>query len=422
MANGFQMRGTLSLSKETEKFKPFNEFVSKSGWANPRLIFNLNENGCRHSLQVGGSSNSLYKTDESNEIFITTPAIYDTSGQKISDGESEKIPFSQRNDPKMVAKAATWTKYILDLNTPNERSVMKKINQKLAEKEPLGKEDFAMLCVEDLEGAKEVIKRCKGKRFEFLHAKDFIDKLMEVIQSGQYDDKHFFIPRGRFNHSYNPEKKRTYENLEPLQIYLDDETEDKKDFATATVDFYFGKDAVDKSLLDTGKLLINGWIKYKDSNLKKEIFVEKTLVFHCEDPNSDLGKGQVKFISAKFNNTSDDDSLWMIPTDVQLVDGSERVEIKEENLSDEQKQLIFLGFMTFEDIKKQLGGYTYGDSIHEWRWLPKANTTLDKETGYKVSDTVINLDSNLFDDAEAEAEKESSEEMSEDEFDKLFKM
>lgn len=419
MANTFQARGTLSISDETDKFQPFKEFISKSGWVNPRLIFNLTENGYRHSFQVGGTSNALYKEDESNDIYVLTKATYNSSGQKVSDGESEKIAFADRKNPKVLARVANWTKYILDLNTPTERSILRKMNQKLAEGEPLTADDLQELNVATVEDAKNAVEALNRKRLEFITIKDFIEGLMTVIKSGKYSDRHFFISKGRFNHSYNADKQTTYENLEPLQIYLDEETEDKKDFATASVDFYFSKDAVDKTMIDDGKLYIKGWIIGHDSKLDQDIFVEKVLTFNC-DNSTELGKAQIKYIENKYKNTSNDD-LWMMPTDVALIDGSERIEITEQNLSDDQKQLIALGFKTFEEIKKELHGYIRGESVHEWRWLPKIDAKVTNNTGFKIADTVIKLENNLFDDT-AKTEDKPVEDTSEDEFEKLFNL
>ena len=428
MAISFQARGILSISPETDRFKPFTEFKSESGWNNPKLIINLTENGYRHSMTIGGNASSLYKADESGTIRINIPATYDASGQKVSDISQEDIPFSERNNKKNLAKAAYWSKFILDLNTPNERAILKKLNQKIKDGEALTTQDLQQLLVSSSSEAIEKINTMNKKHMEFLTAKDFIDAIMKVVTSEQYKDKHFFVARGRFYHSYNAEKQTFYENLEPFQIYLDDEEGDKVDFCTANIDFYYGPNAVDIGAVDKGKLYIKGWIRNYESRLKETVCIPKVLVFDC-NYDTEIGKKQVDFITKMYTNTSEDD-VWMIPTDVSIIDGAERKEITEADLSDDQKMYIALGLATFEKIKKELGGYVRGETVHEWHWIPNVKAKVVKETGIKVDDTVIRLEETaLFDnDSKADGlpfgneETSTEEKSSEDEFDKLFKM
>ena len=46
----FEMTGKLSISKETEKFKPWDERKYDSGWVKRRLLFNVTCGDNRHML------------------------------------------------------------------------------------------------------------------------------------------------------------------------------------------------------------------------------------------------------------------------------------------------------------------------------------------------------------------------------------
>ena len=66
--------------------------------------------------------------------------------------------------------------------------------------------------------------------------------------------------------------------------------------------------------------------------------------------------------------TVDDNSWKEVGCDVEMINGSPRVNITYEMLDDDQKDNIDLGLTTLEDIQRELGGAVYGEHIRELRF------------------------------------------------------
>ena len=74
----FEMTGKLSISKETEKFKPWDERKYDSGWVKRRLLFNVTCGDNRHMLSVDDGSFE----DGHGDVYTFTKSTVDESGNK----------------------------------------------------------------------------------------------------------------------------------------------------------------------------------------------------------------------------------------------------------------------------------------------------------------------------------------------------
>ena len=121
----FEMTGRLSISKETEKFKPWEEKTYDSGWVKRRLLFNVTCGDNRHMLAVDDGSFS----DGHGDVYTFSKATIDESGNKKK-GESMIIPFKERLTSPKIAEVAEFKKYIFDLEKPGRRYGLEKASER----------------------------------------------------------------------------------------------------------------------------------------------------------------------------------------------------------------------------------------------------------------------------------------------------
>ena len=83
----FEMVGKLSLSKESEKFKPYSNTKYESGWIKRRLMFNAICGDNRHMLTVNAGR---FEDENKGFVYTFSKGSVDDSGNKVK-GESLKI-------------------------------------------------------------------------------------------------------------------------------------------------------------------------------------------------------------------------------------------------------------------------------------------------------------------------------------------
>lgn len=71
-----------------------------------------------------------------------------------------------------------------------------------------------------------------------------------------------------------------------------------------------------------------------------------------------------------------------------MLNGSQKVELTEDMLTDEQRENIEFGLCTLEDIVKEMGGDVYGDRVTDIviDKLGRGYTNGSKETAYTADD------------------------------------
>ena len=106
-------------------------------------------------------------------------------------------------------------------------------------------------------------------------------------------------------------------------------------------------------------------------------------------------------------NFEDDEVIYQLPYEVKFANGSEKVEITMDDLTDYQRELIEDGVLTFEEAKMDLGGDKFGNRVREIR-LFKPYIKDDFMNG--AVDTDLTLDDFVIIRPEKEAEKPKEEE------------
>ena len=249
----YDMIGKLSISKETEKFKPYTENKYPSGWVRKQLLFNATCGDNRHMLSVTAGAFE----DGHGDIYTFTKGGTDENGNKVK-GESIQIPFKERLTSPRLAEVAEFKKFIFDLEKPGRRYKLQNMAEKLHEGKELTDEELKEVDLESKDEVVEAYEKSKKRRHEFISEWDYIDFIKKVINSEKYKDKMFLI-KGNGDYNYSEKNQRVYESYVPSRIYL--AADDAEPSSTATINIIFNKDSLDDlSVEEKGKYFVNGYM------------------------------------------------------------------------------------------------------------------------------------------------------------------
>ena len=377
----FEMLGKLSLSKETEKFKPYSVNVYDSGWKRTTLKFNAICGDNRHVLQVDAGC----WDDGHGDIYTFTKATVDESGNKTK-GQSITIPFKERLTSKRLPEVADFRKFVFDLEEPGRRFKLKNMVDALKEGGSVTDEQLKEVGLSENDSVVKAYEESLNKHHEFIFEGDFIEFIKKVIDSGKYANRNFLI-RGAGNYSYSENNKRVYENYIPSRIYL--AADDKEPYSKGNITLLFNSDSLDDmSVEEKGKYYVNGWSMKYDNNRRGNIPVPTTISIPTDIVNS-KGVNISSHIAKKFK--VDDDSIKELGIEVNMLNGAQRVEITEDMLTDEQKEDLELEIITMDDIRAELGANVYGERIQEYQYdkIAKGFSKGANATAYTLEDMEI---------------------------------
>lgn len=369
--NTFNFCGKIASIKDSEKFHPIEKKSFNSGWENTTVRFNCISGVNRIMVMCQGGK---WKDDKKNTVKTFSKSTTDANG-KVTKGEKIEIPWTKRFDEDQVARVAGFKKFVVDTDDYKKRYKLQDLVEAF-EKGTVTDEQMEEFEIDNLEDAKAAFEKSKAKRKEFISEWDFAEYMIKVAQSEKMKDKLFNIS-GDYEVQYNSEKDRFYVNYHVNRVTL--AAEDAEPQTTLKVDFLFGEDAWDDSNYDeTGRVLVNGWVSYYDSNFKKNGFQNTTVVIREEN---DKKRNALK---RKFNC---EDGIKQIGLTLSVIDGADVVELTMDMLDDETREDIECGLLDFEEVKRELGGRAIGDRVSELRFAeltPKKNVAQD--TVYSVDD------------------------------------
>lgn len=379
----FEMIGKLKLSKDTEKFHPWSETKYDSGWVRRRLMFNVVCGDNRHMLNVEGGSFA----DGHGDVYLFSKSTVDENGNRVK-GEMFTIPFKNRLTSKRLAEVAEFKKFIIDLEKPHRRYKLEKAAEKLNEGNSLTDEELAEIGITDEAEVKDALEKSRKKRHEFVTEWDYAEFIKKVIDSGKYDNSKFLI-RGSGSYTYSDKNERIYSNYVPNRIYLADDN--ATEMSEATIKILFNSESLDDmSVEEKGRYYVNGYMMEYDNNRKSNIPVPVTVAIPVAGENAtDKEKKVVEALKRKF--TVDDDSWKEYGIVVNMLNGSQKMEITEDMLTDEQKEDLELGLITKEDIIADKGGSVYGERIQEYQFakIARGFTSGRNDTSYTDEDMVV---------------------------------
>lgn len=364
MAIPFEMVGKISISKESDKFKPYTETIYDSGWVSRHLMFNAVCGDNRHMLSIKGGS---FK-DGHGDVYLFSKATVDEAGHRKK-GESFKIPFADRFQSPRIEEVAEFKKFVFDLEEPGRRYLLHKLADHIHEGKSVAKEELKEAGLETEAEVIAALNKSQKKRHEYVTEWDFAEFVKKVIDSGKYKDCKFKIT-GDITITYSDIKGRFYTNYTPRRIYLAKEEEPA--VSTAAVTLLYNANSLDDGSVDEkGRYYINGYVFEYDQARKKNIPCPYTIsLAAAREEDDDKTKKIAQLYKKMF--VVEDDTWKQLGAIVNLVNGAQKAEIDESMLTDLQQELLLLGEITLEDIRKELGGEVYGERIQESRFLKLA--------------------------------------------------
>ena len=291
----------------------------------------------------------IWKDETKNKIYTL---------KSVENGKDEKIEvqWNKRFDESVVNSVAGYKKWVIDTDTFAHRKEL---------------EDG---------GLDEELEKSKKKRKEFIHAADFIDYLVKVLDNEKSKDMVFRVT-GSIDFSYSENKGMYYRTFTPQKITR--VPDDTKQICEGSMKVYFTENAVDETMTDeTGDIIFNGYIQNYFPNIKGNAFVPMSFTINKD---AEMAEG-FKMI---FEDV-EDEKVMEVGVVANLVNGSQQVSITEDMLTDKQKKMIALKMTTLEKIAEELGGTVRGDRVTktELKDLMRGYSGGAVETAYEIADLV----------------------------------
>lgn len=228
-------------------------------------------------------------------------------------------------------------------------------------------------------------------REEYCHNADYIESLQSKIDNGYFDGLKVKIEG---NIEYSRYTNKNGEEVQgkkyiPNRIYVLKNT-DEEDIAEANIKMFIDEDSVIKGE-DEGLMTLMGKIEQYDSKLKRKTLFEESVEFSLKNNKA------IDVMVSRLNLENKEPGKFnQIGVKVNLIRGSETVELTEDMLSEEDKLNLELGLMTEEELKKEKGvGRGSFREMNVFKGLMKgystgATLTDISEESYKVEELDVN--------------------------------
>lgn len=370
MANVFTLTGKIASIKDSDKFHPIEKRSFSSGWENMIVNFNCISGTNRIPCRIQGGK---WSSDSKNVIKTFSKTTTDENGNTVK-GEKIDIPWSKRFDEDQIERVAGFRRFVCDTGNAKLRYKLQDAIEAFKNGN-ISDELMEEVGCNTLEAAESALQKSQAKRKIFLSEWDFSEHVAKLVASNKYKDRLFNIS-GTYDVQYNPTKQQFYTVYHVNRITL--AADDAVPSAEMKLDFFFAEDAWDDSGFDeTGKVMVNGWVSYYDSSVKKTGFKPTVIVVKESDEK------KRNALKRKFGC---DDGVKQIGLTVDIIDGAERVEITMDMLSEEEQEDIAMGLLDFEDVKRALGGSAIGDRVSELRFAKLTAGKGVQDTVYSVED------------------------------------
>ena len=337
MANQFQFIGKISRKKE-------NAFVERrfdSGWLINELNLTMT---CGDNVQFLRASGGMWDEAHANKNSVMT--------YKRNEGGKDTpitIAWADRMNADVVESVANYRTYTVDTETYQDR---KEIEES---------------------GDQAALEASKKKHKTFITAIDFVQWLDKVTSNEKTKDWVWKVT-GDVEYSYS--KGNWYRNFVPRRVYHVDASTEQQ--CVGTIKTFFSEGCMDEEGEDN--ILFNVYTQYYDNMCKKNCFTPVPLVIAKDHPKVNGFK--------KLFGKAEGDTVCELGVTVTYINGAQKVQISEDMLSDEQRELLDIGMITMDDIRKELGDSVYGDRKTETRidGLARGYTGGVKETMYEATD------------------------------------
>lgn len=336
---------SISFVGKIRKVKDgYSEQEFTGGLIKRRLVFQA---VCGNSTQWLEVTTLVWKDSSKNKVY-TLKSVEGAKDEKMT------VNWENRLNPDVIESVPGYKRLVVDTDTFAHRKELEEA------------------------GNDEELEKSKKKRREFIHESDFIDYLIKVLEHEKSKDMTFRI-NGTTEFSYGANKDMFYRRFVPQKITrVPDDTEPS---CAGSMKLYFSEGAVDDTLVDEiGDYIINAYADYYDQNAKMSAFAPISVKINKDHK---MANGFKKRFSK-----AEGEEVKELGVVVDFINGSKQVDITMDMLSDEQREAIEDGMITFEELKKELGGKTNGDYVSEVRLagLMKGYSSGVQDTMYTVND------------------------------------
>lgn len=374
----FEAVGYISAIN-SDKLKGYDSKNNEKNEYNTRTTrFNIRAGGNNIMAQTKGTAKITEaggKTKVDPEQIIFTRSRGDANNK----GENIQIPFADRKKESVIENVATFKKFIIDKEIPEDRMKLWKIRKSLADGEVLTDEEYQFLGVNTTEEAAEVVK--KRAREEYLHEWDYAEAVNKLVNSAEG----LYKVSGNVSISYDFTNKMAYKNYSVNKI--EKVSDDTPTHAYVTMDVFFNKDSLDldnwtetqsetKKTPDvSGVAIVNGKQRFYCSDKRYNVkgTYATDVVFEIPGINKNYG------IKNRFSKSFDDVIWKSIRLNLNIIDGAEEVELTEDMLTEDQIIDIECGATTLEEIKADMNGKIYGERVRKYTFRELTNKSKGEE-------------------------------------------
>lgn len=304
---------------------------------------------CGDNVQWLEVSALVWKDEKKNKIYTL---------KAVENGKDEKmeVQWNDRFNEDVINSVAGYKKWVVDTDFYAHRKEL-----------------------ED-NGLDDELEKSKKKRKEFLHASDFIDYLRKILDNEMSKEMVFRVT-GNMDFSYSEKQDTYYRTFTPQKITR--VPDDTKQICEGSMKVYFSENAVDDTMADeTGDIVFNAYTQSYFSNIKGNAFVPMSFTI---SKDAEMAEG----FKMLFGDV-EDERVMELGIIVDFINGSQRVEITEDMLTDKQKKMIAMKMTTLEKISEELGGSVYGDKVTKvvLKDLMRGYSGGTEETAYEITDLV----------------------------------
>lgn len=341
MANGFQFIGRISRKKE-------NAFVEKtfnSGWLINELNFSM---VCGDNVQYLKASGGMWDDAHSDKNSVITYK-HNPNGKD----EFTTIKWEDRNDSEIIETIANYKTYTVDTEIAADRKAAEDSKDAVA------------------------IEASNKKHKTFIAAIDFV-RWLDKVTSNEKTKNWIWKVTGDVEYRYGGKDNKGndvwYRNFVPRRVYhVDSET---KQECSGTIKTYFLGNCVNEN---DEAYFFDVYTIYYDQMCKENRFTPMKL----EIPKSHPKAKGFKMLYGK----TEDEYAKELGVRVTYVNGAQKIEITEDMIKDEQREMLEWGMITMDDIRAEIGNSLYDGNkktaivIDDLAWGYTSGT---KETKYEM--------------------------------------
>ena len=336
--------GTIVPIKKSEKFQPYTEITNEKG--NTKIYkFSARCGADQHIVQFtswtpadGHRDIKAKKRDKNNNLVN-----YD-------------VKWADRNKSSVLATADELSKYILDSNPSGRVAELEHLVEAFNDGS-ITDEKMDKFKVKSVEEAQKLLTEAKEGRHECLAPVDYIEFLKNFVESN---------PEGKFyiqgDYELSQSKGNWYSSLKVRKItrFIDKEDEDVT-ASNLNLKMYITPESIDNEPDD--RLVVTGYVPVyagrKDDGSFKYDYAPVSVVIYKTEDNA---KKIAKWVELIGYSADDDESVAKeIGLKCRIHNGSERVSLTYDMLTDEQKELVDFEIMSIADIEKEMNKDLYGE-------------------------------------------------------------